>query len=192
MIAEGFFDVAWFRTVAGQVRLWGIVLAAFALGLASVNLARFHVVRIARRTRGWHNNIVCLVVMFAFAVGGIAVGPKNAVYSFYFNNLYSPLSVATMALTIFFIATASFRAVTIRNAEAAILLVSALVIMLGNIPIGDAISPRIPEFADYIMKVPNMAGQRGILITSAVGSIAFGLRVLIGLERTQFGAGGGG
>jgi hypothetical protein len=118
MIAEGFFDVAWFRTVAGQVRLWGIVLAAFALGLASVNLARFHVVRIARRTRGWHNNIVCFVVMFAFAVGGIAVGPKNAVYSFYFNNLYSPLSVATMALTIFFIATASFRAVTIRNAEA--------------------------------------------------------------------------
>ena len=109
---------------------------------------------------------------------------------FFYNNLYSPLSVAVVALTIFFIATASLRAITARNTGAAILLVAAVFVMLAAIPIGDAISAQIPKWADWINKIPNMAGQRGILVTSAIGSIAFGLRVLLGLERTQFGSGG--
>jgi hypothetical protein len=192
MILEGFLDVAIFRTMAGEVRLWSIIISAFALGLASVNLARFHVIRVARQTKGWHHNVVCLVMMAGFGLGGVFLGPRNPVYKFYFDNLYSPLSVAVVGLTIFFIATAALRAVTVRNPEAGVLLAAAVIIMLANIPLGDAISTQIPAIADYINKIPNMAGQRGILITSAIGSIAFGLRVLLGLERTQFGATGGG
>lgn len=191
MILEGFFRVPVFRTMASEVRIWSIVISAFALGLASVNLARFHAMRIAKRHRGWYHNAACLITMAAFAIGGIALGPRAPLYRFYFDHLYSPLGVAVVALTIFFIATASLRAITVRNVEAAILLVSALIIMLANIPLGAVISERIPELADWVNKVPNMAGQRGILITSAIGSIALGLRVLVGLERTQFGSGSG-
>lgn len=192
MIVEGFFNVPALNSMASQVRQWAIIVAAFALGLAAVNLIRFHAVRLMRKQKGWYHNAACLAVMLAFAVGGILNGTKHPVYTFYYNNLYSPLATATMGLTIFFIATAAYRAIVIRNVEAGILLVAAVFIMLANVPIGEAIWSKIPAIANYINTIPNMAGQRGILITSAIGSIAFGLRVLLGLERTQFGAGAGG
>jgi len=190
MIAERFFNVPVFRTMAGEIRTWGIIISAFALGLASVNLARYHGLRVSKRSPGWFHSAACLISMAAFAIAGMTIGPRAPLYSFYFANLHAPLGVAVIGLTIFFIATAGLRAITIRNVEGGILLGSALIIMLANIPLGTAISRYIPEVADYINRVPNMAGQRGILITGAIGSIAFGLRVLVGLERTQFGGDG--
>jgi hypothetical protein len=191
MIAEGYLNVDLFKTVGSEFRAWSIIIAAFALGLAAANLARFHLVRVAKRSSGWYHNLACLIAMFTLGITGIFRGPKAPTYDFLYTNVYSPLSVAVVALTIFFIATAALRAITARNAGATILLIAAVIIMLSNIPVGDAISPMIPKFAAWINKIPNMAGQRGILVTSAIGSIAFGLRVLLGLERTQFGAGGG-
>jgi len=41
----------------------------------------------------------------------------------------------------------------------------------------------IPGLADWIMQVPNIAGQRGIGFGLILGSIAFSLRVLFGIER---------
>jgi len=191
MILDNFLNIPVLGSLSSEIRIWGVIIAAFALGLASINLARFHVVRVARQTTDWPYSVACLIAMAAFGLGGIAAGPGNDYYRFYFANFFSPMAVATMGMTIFFIATAAFRAVTIRSLEAGVLLAAALVVMLGNIPLGDAISPHIPDAAEWIRRIPNMAGQRGILITSAIGSIAFGLRVLIGLERTQFGAGAG-
>ncbi len=191
MLIEGFFNIKAFQTIGSELRSWSIIISAFALGLAAANLTRFHWVRVAKRVEGWYNNVVCLVCIYGFAIAGIFLGPKAPSYVFIYDNIYSPLSVAVVGLTIFFIATASLRAITARNTGAAILLVSAVIIMLSAIPVGDAISASIPKLADWINKIPNMAGQRGILVTSAIGSIAFGLRVLLGLERTQFGSGGG-
>ena len=191
MLVEGFFNIPVFKTIGSELRAWTIIISAFALPLASANLIRFHAVRLAKRHKDWIHNLACLICLFGFAIVGIFLGPKAPSYVFVYDNVYSPLSVAVVGLTIFFIATASLRAITARNTGAAVLLVSAVIIMLAAIPIGDAISPMIPKFADWINKIPNMAGQRGILVTSAIGSIAFGLRVLLGLERTQFGSGGG-
>jgi len=39
----------------------------------------------------------------------------------------------------------------------------------------------------WINGVPNLAGQRGIMICSAIGAISVSLRVLLGLERTYLG-----
>ncbi len=41
----------------------------------------------------------------------------------------------------------------------------------------------IPGLADWIMQVPNAAGQRGIGLGLSLGGIAFSLRILFGIER---------
>jgi hypothetical protein len=92
------------------------------------------------------------------------------------------------ALLAFFIASAAFRAFRARNAEAALLLGAAILIMLGRVPIGRAMSDVLPQISDWILSVPNNAGRRAIMMGAALGAIATSLRVILGLERSHLGS----
>src|SRR5439155_523492 len=57
-------------------------------------------------------------------------------------------------------------------------------LLLGSAPWG-----RVPPFAalgtlhDWIINVPALAGQRGLLLGAALGAIATSLRILLGFDR---------
>ena len=67
--------------------------------------------------------------------------------------------------------------------------------MLGRVPVGDAITGFLPEgyrlsnLADWIMNVPNKAGQRAIMIGIALGTVSTSLRLILGIERSHLGGG---
>jgi hypothetical protein len=92
------------------------------------------------------------------------------------------------ALLAFFIASAAFRAFRMRNVESGLLLGAAILVMLGLVPIGRAISPMFPQIQEWIVDVPNNAGRRAIMMGAALGAIATGLRVILGLERSHLGS----
>jgi hypothetical protein len=95
---------------------------------------------------------------------------------------------ATMfSLLAFFIASAAFRAFRIRSVEALLLAIAAFILMLGRVPLGAAIHPTIPAAADWLMEIPQNAAKRGILIGAALGVMATGIRVILGLEKTYGG-----
>ena len=50
-----------------------------------------------------------------------------------------------------------------------LLLIAAILVMLGRVPIGNYISQYIPAIADWIMAVPNLAAKRGILLGCEFG-----------------------
>jgi predicted MFS family arabinose efflux permease len=89
----------------------------------------------------------------------------------------------------FFIASAAYRAFRARTVQSTLLLATAVVVMLGRIPVGQAIYDRLPEVATWIMAVPNTAVQRGIIIGAALGGAATALRIVLGLDRTYMGRG---
>ncbi|MGB9824091.1 MAG: hypothetical protein ACPLN0_06575 [Candidatus Hydrothermia bacterium] len=52
-------------------------------------------------------------------------------------------------------------------------------------PIGFVyLKKHIPEFADWLMNVPQLAGKRGMMIGIALGQIAMSIRIILGIERT--------
>ena len=110
-----------------------------------------------------------------------------------FNSIYTPLNSATFSLLAFFIASAAYRAFRAKNFEALILLLSASIVMLGRVPIGDYLLSifgiKISIISDYIISVLNAAAQRAILIAIGIGTIILSLKLLFGVEKSHIGKG---
>jgi len=91
------------------------------------------------------------------------------------------------ALLAFFVASAAFRAFRARNIEAALLLGSAIIVLLAQAPIGRWITTALPHLSDWILDILSNGSRRAIIMGAAVGAIATGLRVILGIERSHLG-----
>jgi len=191
LILDGFFNIGFVKTAAGEIQSWGVIIAALALGLAFVNLTRIHIRRISLRRANWQFSVMLVIVMFLQAIIGFIDTSTGDIYNFGFEYVLTPAGAMMYALLALWIASAAYRAFTARSIDSAILLISASLVMLGNAPIGQAIYADMPMFKDWIMNVPNMAAQRGIMIGASIGAIALGIRILMGIERGHLGGGEG-
>ncbi len=184
VILDFFFKQSSIQKLSALFQNWGIIVSAFALGLASINLARVNVLKIQRRQKDWFMSVLLLGTLVAVSALGIWLGPSHKTYMFWFNNVYNTCHSAVAGLLAFYVASSSFRAFRVRNVEATLMLAAAFIVMLGLAPIGEVIHGRLPEVKDWINNVPNMSAQRGIVITAGVGAVASSLRVLMGLDRS--------
>jgi len=172
---------------------WMVIIAAFALLLGIVSLVQVNIHKIRRRSRGWGFAIVILVsfaIMTAFGLfGGQGQREDGTLYPFtwVFQFAFSPLQSTMFSLLAFYVASAAYRAFRVRNVEATLLLIGALIIMVGRIPFGQMIHPVIPDVAEWVMQFPNTAAQRGIIIGAALGAAAMSIRIMVGIERPYLG-----
>ena len=183
-----------FRDLVGRhLSPWTTIIAAFALGLASVNLLRIHGNTISRKRTGWIYSAILIVTMLFFGITRtwVELQPANreiaAFYGNFFNFLNIPLAGAMFALLAFYIASAAYRAFRLRSLEASILLAAAVIVMLGAAPVGALIWDYFPALQTWLLGVPNLAGQRAIMIGAALGGFTTSLRILLGLERGHLG-----
>lgn len=175
-----------------------IIVVAFGYVLGGANVLRVNFDGIYKRQPGWPYKIVLVAALiFTVAIGAVD-GCRNAggflnqgtTSKWLYDNIYAPMSATMFSLLAFFIASAAFRAFRIRTAEAAFLAVAALLVMLGRVPIGDVMTGWLPDamqlgsIQEWIMEVPQNAAKRAILIGAALGVMATGLRVILGIERS--------
>ena len=114
-------------------------------------------------------------------------GKDGRVFVWIYDHVFAPCNATMFALLAFFVASAAFRAFRARNVEAALLLGTAILMMLGRAPIGRALSDSLPDVAQWLLDVPSNGGRRAIMMGAAIGAIATGLRVILGLERSHLG-----
>jgi hypothetical protein len=187
MVVEYFFKVDVLKSLAEQVRSWVVLVATFALGLGAVNLLQIQAKKTQTRAQGWPFAIVLVVAFAVTVVLGLTQGPQSKAYSFVFQSMLVAPGSTLYAMLAFFIASASYRAFRARNTEATVLLLSALLVMLGKVPIGEVISSFFPSAQAWIMKIPNVAGQRGIMIATSLGIMAISLKIILGYNRDYLG-----
>jgi hypothetical protein len=181
-VSVGFYDLT---------TKWIRIVAAFALVLGTGSLVMYHVEKLRRRRAGWYYSIVTLVAAAATTVIGLGWGvkPGSILQNVIFSNLMVPLNASMFAILAFYMASAAYRAFRARTKEAALLLVAAFIVMLGMVPIGRAIWDKLPDVAEWVLSVPNMAAKRAILFGVALGAIATSLKVILGIERGWLGGG---
>ncbi|MHB8926756.1 MAG: hypothetical protein ACYC9Q_03705 [Bacillota bacterium] len=170
---------------------WQTISQAFALLIGAVNLTRIHVNHIRRRKAGYIFSLLLLVALWGYTALGVVEGYKGQNFRWLYNALLVQLDSTIFSLLAFYIATAAYRAFRIRTVEATLLLVSAAIVMLGRAPIGEAIWKGFPDWANWIMRFPNTAAMRAVLIGAYLGSFVTVLRILLGIERAHLGGVGG-
>src|SRR4030067_1318852 len=187
-IADYFIPHAGFSKMAESVNGWTIIVIAFAYVLGVANVARVNLDYIQRQGKDTPYKIILLVCLLFMMMVGIIWGiGEHTVFDWFFINIYSPMQAMMFALLAFYIASAAFRAFRIRSVQASLLAITAVLVMIGRVPIGEAIWKDFSNFSEWIMNVPQLAGKRAILIGAALGAISTGLKVLVGLERTHLG-----
>ena len=191
LIVAQYFIPHWpFNLLFDTLNTWYMIVLFFAVTLGIGNLIKLHTRKVHRKTPGWGYSIVLVSSLVTMSVAGIGWGLERGTFFYYlWQNVHIPMASTMFSLLAFFIASASYRAFRARSVEATLLLVAAIIVMLGRIPLGPLIHDRLPNLADWIMKYPNTAGQRAIMIGIALGTVSYCLRVILGIERTYLGTG---
>jgi hypothetical protein len=158
---------------------WAIIVAAFAMVLGFFNVLTVHLNKILRFKQGWFYSIFLVLTMIVVLILGLIEGPQGSLTSRIFQYILFPLQATIFSLLAFFVASAAYRAFRVRNWESALLVISGVIVLLGQIPLWGALT----SSKEWILGVLSMAGSRGILLGAALGTVATGLRVLLGIDR---------
>lgn len=172
--------------------------------LGLISLAVVHGRKLFRWQAGWHNSLAFFLAFFAFIVAGAwsHAGATENIHAKYFyeslfGGLLANLDASMFALLAFYIASASYRAFRVRTVESALLMFAALIVMLGMVNFGVALTNfihvdsnfaflRIERMSTSLLTVINMPTQRAIMIGVAIGSLAMAMRLWLSLERGSF------
>ena len=173
-----------------EIANWGRVISPFVFVLAVVTLIQTHWNRIQRRTEHWQYSFVVFAGMLAMVAAGVPSGPQHPAFAWLFNNVQVPMDATMFSLLAFFIASAAYRAFRARTFEATLLLVTAVIVMLGNVPVGDLLWPDAASNArQWILDNPNLSARRGIILGVSLGAISQSIRIILGIERSYLGGG---
>lgn len=199
MILSFFVPHQFVSVPADFLQQCAVIVVAFGYVLGGANVLRVNFDGIYKRQPDWPYKIVLagslLVTVFFGLKEGRTWQDPSSVSMWIYNQLYSPMGATMFALLAFFIASAAFRAFRIRTMEAGLLAAAALIVMMGRVPIGDVMTQWLPEplrlgaVQDWIMNFPQNAAKRAVLIGAAMGVMATGLRVILGIERSYLGGG---
>ncbi|MDP8211603.1 MAG: hypothetical protein P9M05_12395 [Candidatus Stygibacter australis] len=154
-----------------------------------LSLFMVHGTKIQRKAPNWQYSLVTLGALFITAFCGFAWGTNEGTpFLWLFENVQMPMSATMFSLLAFYIASAAYKAFRAKSPQATVLLLAAFIVMMGQVPIGAAISKWIPETAQWILNVPNLAAKRGIATGVGLGMTATSLKILLGIERTYLGS----
>jgi predicted permease len=178
---------------------WGLIILPFALVLAVATLVQTHIARVRRRTEHWQYSFIVFVGIVVMVLIGVPFGPQNPIFEWLYNNVQVPLDATMFSLLAFFIASAAYRAFRARTFEATLLLVTAMIVMMGNVPVGDLIWNTVLSWIpledgaskarQWILDIPNLASRRGIILGVSLGVISQSIRIILGIERSYLGGG---
>ena len=188
-----------------EMTKWFRIMGGFAMFIGAYSLLHMHVTRIRRKQPGWAYSGFVFLGASAMIVSGVVEEilessrplPDPGAFSLFdwlYINVQVPCGATIFSILAFFMASAAFRTFRARNVGAAVLLVAAIAVMFGRVPISEWTGGKLfgrpsvfADIADWLMAKPNMAAKRGILMGVSLGAISQSLRILFGIERSYLG-----
>lgn len=213
MILAFFIPVA--QPLQAMAEKWFMILAAIAFVIGGTNLFLHHLKQISQQTAGWGFSAVTLIAFTVTTVVGLlkmgvpateaypnhawsgSYQEEGSAFWWLYEYVMTPVIATMFSLLAFYVASAAYRAFRAKNLEAAVLLGTAFIVLLGRTYAGTKMTSWVPQDFEaltfsgatgVIMAVFTTAGQRAIMIGIALGIAAISLRVILGLDRSYLGS----
>jgi hypothetical protein len=184
VVLVGYFT-PWLAGIRALFLQWAVILAAFALLIGVVNLLSVHLKKMGKSKKGGVYSLI-LWVAFFITVGVVALdGPDGSKSVFLFNNIQIPVEGSLLALLVVTLAVASIRLLRRKAGLFTYIFIgTALLVLLGTAPLyGIGEISFLYQVRTWISGVLSVAGARGVLLGVALGTVATGIRVLMGVDR---------
>jgi hypothetical protein len=179
-----------------HISKWMQIISGFALVLGLASLFQVHAVKIKRQVPGWGYSVILYLAMLVtmavglfWSKGETTVNGVQTGLGWIYNYTMVPLQATMFSILAFFIASAAYRAFRARTREAAVLLVAAVIVMMGRVPLGQFLLPWTWDVTQWLLNVVNSAVRRAILIGVSMGAVALSLKIILGYERSYLGGG---
>jgi hypothetical protein len=180
-----FIDLPWLHDLRLLLVDWAVILAAIALLVGVLNLIRVHWKRFRASQKGSTNSLVLIISIFTtLFVVGIWGRPTTAGSMWIYNYILVPIEASLLAL-LAVVLIHQFARMFNRNITIPVLVFAGVVlfVLLGAFTFPGLNIPLLVELRSWITQVWALAGMRGILLGVALGTIATGLRILLGSDR---------
>ncbi len=204
-IIQYFIPHQYSQTLFDYYTEWVPIVGAFTVILGVGSLTRLHKHKIKRKAPNWPYSWAVLIPLYAVplfalilpetmgggmlqSMGGERTSP--GVFDFAYLNIQVPIQSTMFSLLAFYIASAAFRAFRAKSVLATVLLFAAVIVMLGQVPIGELIGKWFPKIGLWILRYPNTAGKRAIALGVGFGMLATQLKIIFGVERNWLGGAG--
>jgi len=172
-------------SIQSELLGWAIILSAVAMLIGIINLVSTHFRKIINRNQKDYFSIILVASFLITLIAGLILSPGDQRFQHIVTSIQIPIESSLLAmLSIVLVYTSIFIFKNKKNYVIIVFLISIIVfltIQLLSINI-DLQIPVINNLIDFISKIP-MAGARGILLGIAIGSLATGLRILLGADR---------
>ncbi|MDR3688345.1 MAG: hypothetical protein P4L46_03125 [Fimbriimonas sp.] len=182
------------RDAAAQFNLV-ITTMAFGIGLFSLGMVNGQT--LVKRRSGWYLSAFFFGAVILGVAAGIGKyddpGTKARAFSdFVVVQIIASVTSTVFSLLAFYMATAAYRVFRVRTGEAALMMVSALIVMIGQTPFGSYLTSWmgeryssfwLPNIAAWILRVPNTGVFRGLVFGVMMGAFATALRYWLSMER---------
>lgn len=167
---------------------WATTLGAVALLIGLINLASVHSRKLDDEGAFPVNSLV-LVIAMVITFGVVLVfGPASTWAMFILNYIQIPVETSLVAILAVTLIYASARVARRKNDFFSLVFIAtAIIILLTTSPLVTDLFPAIGDplrvLRELIINIPATAGARGILLGIALGTIATGIRILMGMDR---------
>jgi hypothetical protein len=174
------------------------LLAAWAVLAGALNLLVVHTKKFLQQAPGWFYSLFVLFGFLLVIVANVLApfvgwgsGAGNQANTWMFNTVVAVGGAALSGLVAFFLVFAAYKVLRTRRTPMTIVFVIALVLALIVLAPWPTFMPNpsltstatMRDLLGALVRVPAVAGARGLLLGIALGAIATGIRVLLGLER---------
>ena len=171
------------NAIANELTVWNMNIYTFTLFVGLITIFARYLNGVRTRAQYWPYQLYAMVLIIVWTAMGSVAGLYSDLYQTAYLSTKITLHIAILGQLVFFMVSAGYRVLRIRNFRTALFAACMVSIIVLNAPWLLGPFPAADKLSFWLLNNPAMAGQRALLLTGGVGGVILGIRLLLGLER---------
>lgn len=182
-----FLEIPAFEDASAKLVLMVSVLNAMSILLALYSQTRRSLMLVNQRAHGWPYQLYLIISIYLMAAVGFIFGQSSTQFTWFQYAILMPTGSVIYSMLTFYMASACARAFRARSSQATLLLISGIIVLLGQAPLTGAFVPFFGDARLYLTSTFAMAASRMFAMSVTVGAIVLGVRIITGREVSAMG-----